>query len=119
MRKNDLEQRLVNSPQVSDSSRSKVAVAIIIGVVLTPLVIEFGMLYYAKWSAIMGRSTDVANTPIIDWIQATFTSGCAELARTDSRFFQKVADAPKFGLLVASLLLTLGMYCLKRSHSAR
>jgi hypothetical protein len=115
MRKSPTDMNAAVSRKRSISRLSTFATILVIGVISAPLVIECAVLYHAKWSAILGKSTN-ARTPILDSIQRAWLSIYEELSLHAAYFIRRFLNQPSVMLPTAAIALAVGMVVLMRSR---
>jgi hypothetical protein len=84
--------------------------------ILAPMVVECASLYHAKWSAILGKSTNV-KTPILDRIHESYSESRANLCNSLSPYWSRIPSSPKSVLTIAAVSIVIGMFVLRMSGS--
>jgi hypothetical protein len=95
------------------SSRWRNCTIFVLAVIIVPLVVEGGALWYGQWCSITGRSTRVS-TPMMDTISNVFDETKTVLADSFSPSVARVFSEPGIAIPVSLVFIGCGMMLLKR-----
>ena len=93
----------------------RTALIILLVAVSAPISMEFGLVFYARWRSVLGRSTEV-RTPVLDWIQANVAKFHDSVATVLATHLPRFSWQSGFVLPIIAAIIVTGMLLLKSAH---